>query len=222
MTRDDLFNTNATIVADLVTACAKNCPRAIIAIIANPVNSTVPIASEVMKAYNVYDEKKIIGVTTLDVVRAATFVAEAKVCLFTLKLKYRLMIILGSRSNTSFCSCYRWSFRKYNYSIIISTITTGFIFSTRIRYFNKSYTKCGNRSGGSKSGSRQCNTIDGTCWCKIFIFHSWSPQWQRRCGWMWLYSITRNWIQILCYTTSFQRTFRAFFFLRYSIILFLV
>ncbi len=80
MTRDDLFNTNATIVADLVTACAKNCPRAIIAIIANPVNSTIPIASEVMKAYNVYDEKKIIGVTTLDVVRAATFVAEAKVC----------------------------------------------------------------------------------------------------------------------------------------------
>ena len=82
MTRDDLFNTNATIVADLVTACAKNCPRAIIAIIANPVNSTVPIASEVMKAYNVYDEKKIIGVTTLDVVRASTFVAEAKVRFF--------------------------------------------------------------------------------------------------------------------------------------------
>ncbi|CAF1296550.1 unnamed protein product [Adineta steineri] len=78
MTRDDLFNTNATIVADLVSACAKNCPRAIIAIIANPVNSTVPIASEIMKAHNVYDEKKIVGVTTLDVVRAATFVAEAK------------------------------------------------------------------------------------------------------------------------------------------------
>ena len=83
MTRDDLFNTNATIVADLVTACAKNCPRAIIAIIANPVNSTVPIASEIMKAHNVYDEKKIIGVTTLDVVRAATFVAETKVCLIS-------------------------------------------------------------------------------------------------------------------------------------------
>lgn len=78
MTRDDLFNTNATIVADLVSACAKNCPRAIIAIIANPVNSTVVIASEVLKAHNVYDEKKVVGVTTLDVVRAATFVAEAK------------------------------------------------------------------------------------------------------------------------------------------------
>lgn len=80
MTRDDLFNTNATIVADLVSACAKNCPRAIIAIIANPVNSTVVIASEILKAHNVYDEKKVVGVTTLDVVRAATFVAEAKVC----------------------------------------------------------------------------------------------------------------------------------------------
>jgi malate dehydrogenase len=78
MTRDDLFNTNATIVADLVTACAKNCPRAIVAIIANPVNSTVVIATEIMKAFNVYDEKKVIGVTTLDAVRAATFVAEAK------------------------------------------------------------------------------------------------------------------------------------------------
>jgi malate dehydrogenase len=82
MTRDDLFNTNATIVADLVSACAKNCPRAIIAIIANPVNSTVVIASEILKAHNVYDEKKVVGVTTLDVVRAATFIAEAKVCLF--------------------------------------------------------------------------------------------------------------------------------------------
>lgn len=79
MTRDDLFNTNATIVADLVAACAKNCPRAVIAIITNPVNSTVPIAAEIMKAYNVYDEKKIVGVTTLDVVRAATFVAGTKV-----------------------------------------------------------------------------------------------------------------------------------------------
>ena len=80
MTRDDLFNTNATIVADLITSCAKNCPRAIIAIIANPVNSTVVIAAEIMKAHNVYDEKKIIGITTLDVVRAAAFIAEAKVC----------------------------------------------------------------------------------------------------------------------------------------------
>jgi len=97
MTRDDLFNTNATIVADLVSACAKNCPRAIIAIIANPVNSTVVIASEIMKAHNVYDEKKVIGVTTLDVVRAATFVAEAKGLNPT---KVNVPIIGGHSGNT--------------------------------------------------------------------------------------------------------------------------
>ena len=37
MTRDDLFNTNASIVRDLVHACGKYCPKAIILIITNPV-----------------------------------------------------------------------------------------------------------------------------------------------------------------------------------------
>lgn len=78
MTRDDLFNTNASIVRDLAAGCAKACPKAILAIIANPVNSTVPIASEVFKKHNVYDPNRIFGVTTLDVVRANTFVAELK------------------------------------------------------------------------------------------------------------------------------------------------
>lgn len=66
MTRDDLFNTNATIVATLATACAKHCPTAHILIISNPVNSTVPIAAEIMKKHGVYDPKRIIGITTLD------------------------------------------------------------------------------------------------------------------------------------------------------------
>ncbi|CAL1298985.1 unnamed protein product [Larinioides sclopetarius] len=79
MTRDDLFNTNASIVRDLATACAKYCPKAMICIISNPVNSTVPIASEILKKHNVYDPKRIFGVTTLDVVRANAFIAEAKV-----------------------------------------------------------------------------------------------------------------------------------------------
>ena len=43
------------------------------------VNSTVPIASEVFKKHNVYDPKRIFGVTTLDIVRANTFIAQAKV-----------------------------------------------------------------------------------------------------------------------------------------------
>lgn len=78
MTRDDLFNTNASVVRDLVAACAKNCPNAMLAIISNPVNSTVPIAAEVLKKAGCYDPKRVFGVTTLDVVRANTFVAEAK------------------------------------------------------------------------------------------------------------------------------------------------
>jgi malate dehydrogenase len=38
MTRDDLFNTNASIVRDIAEATAKICPKAFIAIITNPVN----------------------------------------------------------------------------------------------------------------------------------------------------------------------------------------
>jgi len=77
MTRDDLFNINAGIVAGLIEGVAKYCPRAWIAIISNPVNSTVPIAAEVLKKNGCYDPRKLLGVTTLDVVRARAFVAEA-------------------------------------------------------------------------------------------------------------------------------------------------
>ncbi|OIS98944.1 PREDICTED: malate dehydrogenase, chloroplastic-like [Nicotiana attenuata] len=78
MTRDDLFNINANIVKGLVEAVADNCPDAFIHIISNPVNSTVPIAAEVLKQKGVYDPKKLFGVTTLDVVRANTFIAQKK------------------------------------------------------------------------------------------------------------------------------------------------
>lgn len=78
MTRDDLFNINAGIVKTLVEAVAENCPDAFIHIISNPVNSTVPIAAEVLKQRGVYNPKKLFGVTTLDVVRANTFVAQKK------------------------------------------------------------------------------------------------------------------------------------------------
>ncbi|KAK4341618.1 hypothetical protein RND71_040119 [Anisodus tanguticus] len=78
MTQDDLFNINANIVKGLVEAVADNCPDAFIHIISNPVNSTVPIAAEVLKQKGVYDPKKLFGVTTLDVVRANTFIAQKK------------------------------------------------------------------------------------------------------------------------------------------------
>ena len=76
MTRDDLFNMNAGIVKKLVGVGAKACPGAFFAIVTNPVNSTVPIAAEVLKAAGVYDKRRVFGVTTLDVIRSNTFVAQ--------------------------------------------------------------------------------------------------------------------------------------------------
>ncbi|TDL26869.1 NAD-malate dehydrogenase [Rickenella mellea] len=76
MTRDDLFKINAGIVRDLATGIAKTCPKAFVLVISNPVNSTVPVVVEVFKQHGVFDPKRIFGVTTLDVVRASTFVAE--------------------------------------------------------------------------------------------------------------------------------------------------
>jgi len=76
MTRDDLFKINGGIVKDLATGIATIAPKAFVLVISNPVNSTVPIVAEVFKKHGVYDPKRIFGVTTLDVVRASTFVAE--------------------------------------------------------------------------------------------------------------------------------------------------
>jgi len=76
MTRDDLFKINAGIVKQLVEGIAEYCPKSYILVISNPVNSTVPIAAEVMKKAGKFDPKKLFGVTTLDVVRAETFVQE--------------------------------------------------------------------------------------------------------------------------------------------------
>jgi len=76
MTRDDLFNINAGIVKGLIETIAEVAPKAYILIISNPVNSTVPIAAEVLKAKGVFNAQRLFGVTTLDVVRAETFVAE--------------------------------------------------------------------------------------------------------------------------------------------------
>ncbi|WP_100644466.1 malate dehydrogenase [Alteromonas facilis] len=78
MDRSDLFNINAGIVRNLVDAIADTCPSACIGIITNPVNTTVAIAAEALKAKGVYDKNKLFGVTTLDVIRAETFVAEKK------------------------------------------------------------------------------------------------------------------------------------------------
>ena len=76
MTRDDLFKINAGIVQGLVKGIAEFCPQSYILVISNPVNSTVPIAAETLKQAGVFNPSKLFGVTTLDVVRAETFVQD--------------------------------------------------------------------------------------------------------------------------------------------------
>jgi len=75
MTRDDLFGINASIAKGIVDACATYCPEAMLGLIVNPVNSIVPAMCELYKKKGL-DPKKIVGVTTLDCVRANKFVAE--------------------------------------------------------------------------------------------------------------------------------------------------
>lgn len=53
------------------------CPKAHILVISNPVNSTVPIAYETLKAHGI-ENPSVFGVTTLDTIRAKTFVGELK------------------------------------------------------------------------------------------------------------------------------------------------
>ena len=91
MTRDDLFNINAGIVRDLVTTIGKTAPNT------NPVNSMVPLAAEVLKKLGVFNPKKLFGVSTLDVLRSETFLAE--------KLKYKagsikVNVVGGHSGNT--------------------------------------------------------------------------------------------------------------------------
>merc|ERR1712226_1321397 len=66
---------NADIAKGLVAACAKFCPEAILLMIVNPVNSVVPAMAELYKKKGL-DPMKIVGVTTLDCVRANKFVGE--------------------------------------------------------------------------------------------------------------------------------------------------
>ncbi|KAI9466641.1 malate dehydrogenase [Lactarius psammicola] len=76
MTRDDLFNTNASIVRDLAASVGRVAPEAHILVISNPVNSTVPIVAKTLEKAGVFDPRRLFGVTSLDVVRAARFLGE--------------------------------------------------------------------------------------------------------------------------------------------------
>jgi len=73
--RKDLLNINCNIAKGTVEACAKYCPNAVLGLIVNPVNSVVPAMCELWKKAGL-NPKKIVGISTLDIVRANKFVQE--------------------------------------------------------------------------------------------------------------------------------------------------
>merc|ERR1711870_8781 len=73
--RKDLLDINCGIAKGTWEACAKFCPDAVLGLIVNPVNSVVPAMCELWKKAGL-DPKKIVGITTLDIVRANKFVQE--------------------------------------------------------------------------------------------------------------------------------------------------
>merc|ERR1711972_372188 len=77
--RKDLLNINADIAKNIAEACAKFCPEAVVALIVNPVSSVVPAICELWKKKGL-NPAKIVGVTTLDCVRAEKFVHEITGC----------------------------------------------------------------------------------------------------------------------------------------------
>ena len=78
MDRADLFAVNAGIIKTLAEGIVANCPNALVGVITNPVNGTVPIVAEVFKKAGTYDANRVFGVTTLDVIRSEAFIAELK------------------------------------------------------------------------------------------------------------------------------------------------
>lgn len=97
MDRADLFNVNAGIIKTLAEGIVASCPKALVGIITNPVNGTVPIVAEAFKKAGTYDAKRVFGITTLDVIRSEAFVAELKgVDVATVKVP-----VIGGHSGTT-------------------------------------------------------------------------------------------------------------------------
>ncbi|XP_017080219.1 malate dehydrogenase, mitochondrial [Drosophila eugracilis] len=76
MKREDLVGVNASVACEVAIAASAVCPGAMLAFITNPINVIVPIVATILKAKGTYDPNRLFGVTTLDVVRAKTFVGE--------------------------------------------------------------------------------------------------------------------------------------------------
>lgn len=97
MDRADLFNVNANITKTIAESISRCCPDACVGIITNPVNTMIPLVAEVFKKAGTYNRNKLFGVTTLDVLRSETFIAQLK----HLDPKLITVPVIGGHSGTT-------------------------------------------------------------------------------------------------------------------------
>ncbi|XP_068146875.1 uncharacterized protein [Drosophila tropicalis] len=76
MERDHLMAANGNVAIKVTNAISVACPHALVAFITNPINMIVPAAAEILKAAGTFSPERLFGITTLDVVRSKTFIAE--------------------------------------------------------------------------------------------------------------------------------------------------
>ena len=69
-------------------------------IVTSPLNALVPFAAEILKKCNAFDARRLFGVTTLDVVRSETFLAEALATIFESAAGMRVNVIGGHSAET--------------------------------------------------------------------------------------------------------------------------
>nr|BAH29733.1 malate dehydrogenase [Dicyema japonicum] len=75
-TRSSLFYGNAPLVEEHMNSIAKYCPSAMVAFITNPVNSLAPLAVQALANNGVDGSRRVVGVTTLDLIRTISFVSD--------------------------------------------------------------------------------------------------------------------------------------------------
>ncbi|QLQ80880.1 hypothetical protein HG537_0E02350 [Torulaspora globosa] len=104
MTREDLFAINAKIVGQLGGAIAQHCDlsRVFVLVISNPVNSLVPVMVETLyasaPAASAGVERRVFGITHLDLVRASTFLHEHTVNRTEPSYKMPYVPVIGGHS----------------------------------------------------------------------------------------------------------------------------
>nr|XP_012142919.1 PREDICTED: probable malate dehydrogenase, mitochondrial [Megachile rotundata] len=74
--KSETLKQNADILSDLLPNVIKFCPQAMLAVAMDPINSLIPLTMEMYKRAGVYNPNRIFGITSLNCVRANTFVAE--------------------------------------------------------------------------------------------------------------------------------------------------